>query len=131
MSPDDSRRRAAAAALDAFLTPLGGDARRLADGEWGLSVEAGGWPLHVGVALRDGLLRAQAHVLQAGRADPDDLLYWNRSLPLVRFTATGSGEVYVQGDLPYAAVDAAELDRLLGLIVATAERARTGVRQER
>ena len=61
--------------------------------EWGFSVEAGGWPLHVGVAIRDGLLRAQAQVVEADRLDEHTLLFWNRELPLVRFAHTGAGEV--------------------------------------
>ena len=110
--------------VDRFLASLEGETRRVADGEWGLSVDAAGWPLHVGVALRDGLLQAQAQVVDAGVLDEHSLLFWNRSLPLVRFAHTGAGEVYVKGDLPLSAVDAAMLDRFLGLLVRTATMAR-------
>jgi hypothetical protein len=110
--------------VDRYLASLDGDTRRVADGEWGLSVEAAGSPLHVGVALRDGLLQAQAQVVDADLLDPHTLLFWNRSLPLVRFAHTGAGEVYVKGDVPEAAVDAALLDRFLGLLVRTATMAR-------
>ena len=90
----------AAAAIETYLAALDGETRRVAPGEWGLTVDAAGWPLHVGVALRDGLLRAQAEVVEPGRIDDHVLLHWNRSLPLVRFSHTGAGAVWVQGDLP-------------------------------
>lgn len=110
--------------VDRYLASLEGETRRLTDSEWGLTVEAAGWPLHVGVAIRDGLLQAQAEVVGAGQLDEHTLLFWNRSLPLVRFAHTGAGEVYVKGDVPVAAVDAALLDRFLGLLVRTATMAR-------
>ena len=110
--------------VDRYIAGLDGETRRLAEAEWGLSVEAGGWPLHVGIALRDGLLRAQAQVLDAGHLAPDALLRWNRSLPLVRFSHTGAGEVYVQGELPVEAVSDARLDGFLGLLVRVAAQAR-------
>ena len=110
--------------VDAYIEGLEGETRRVAEGEWGLSLEAAGWPLHVGVALRDGLLRAQAEVLQAGAIDPHVLLHWNRGLPLARFTETGSGEVWVEADLPQEAVTAERLDGFLGLVVRVATQAR-------
>ena len=113
--------------VDHFLASLEGDTRRIANGEWGLSVDAAGWPLHVGMALRDGLLQAQAQVLDAGVLDEHTLLFWNRSLPLVRFAHTGAGEVYVKGELPLCAVEPGMLDRFLGLLVRTAAMARERV----
>jgi len=110
--------------VERFVAELEGDGRRVGDNEWGLTVDAGGWPLHVGIALRDGLLRAQAEVVGPDRIDPHVLLHWNRSLPLVRFAHTGAGAVYVQGELPPAAVTAAQLDRFLGLLVRVATQAR-------
>lgn len=107
-----------------FFENLDGETRRVGEAEWGLSVEAGGWPLHVGVALRDGVLRAQAEVIGAGRLDPHQLLFWNRGLPLVRFSHTADGTVYVQGDLPIPAVTSLELDGFLGLLVRVATQAR-------
>jgi hypothetical protein len=112
------------ATVDDFIAALEGQTRRLAEDEWGLSLEAAGWPLHVGVALRDGLLRAQAHVLGPERIDPHVLLHWNRGLRLVRFSHTESGEVWVEGELPPAAVSPAELDRFLGVLVRVATQAR-------
>ena len=110
--------------VDRYIASLPGETRRLTDTEWGLTVDAAGWPLHVGIAIRDGLLQAQAEVLGAGQLDEHALLFWNRSLPLVRFAHTGAGEVYVKGDVPVAAVDDAMLDRFLGLLVRTATMAR-------
>jgi hypothetical protein len=113
--------------VDRYIASLPGETRRLTDTEWGLTVDAAGWPLHVGIAIRDGLLQAQAEVLGAGQLDEHTLLFWNRSLPLVRFAHTGAGEVYVKGDVPVAAVDEAMLDRFLGLLVRTATMARERV----
>jgi hypothetical protein len=117
----------AAQIVDRFLSSLEGDTRRVADGEWGLSIDAAGWPLHVGMALRDGLLQAQAQVVDAGVLDEHRLLFWNRTLPLVRFAHTGAGEVYVKGELPLCALEPAMLDRFLGLLVRTATMARERV----
>jgi hypothetical protein len=110
--------------VERFLAGLGGDTRSVGETEWGVTVDAGGWPLHVGIALRDGLVRAQAEVIGPGRIDPHMLLRWNRDLPLVRFSHTGAGAVYVQGDLPPEAITAAQLDRFLGLLVRVATQAR-------
>jgi hypothetical protein len=121
-------RDAARDAVDAYLASLEGDARTLADGEWGLSLpEVGGRPLHIGIALRDGLLRVQAEVLWPGAVDAHDLLFWNRSLRLVRFAHSGSGEVWLMAELPYAGVNGAELDRTLGILVRAAGQVRDGV----
>ena len=114
----------ATAAIETYLEALDGETRRVAPGEWGLTVDAAGWPLHVGVAVRDGLLRAQAEVVDRGRIDDHVLLHWNRSLPLVRFSHTGDGTVWVQGDLPLQAVSAHRLDGFLGLLVRVAIQAR-------
>lgn len=113
------------AAVEACLTSSEAPWRRVAEGEWGLVAEAGGWPLDVGVAVRDGLLTAQAEVLAPGRAEPHVLLHRNRRLRLVRFAHTSAGAVWVQGELPLvAAADANEVDRLLGLLVQAAGEAR-------
>jgi hypothetical protein len=114
----------AAAAIAAYLDVLEGETRQVAAGEWGLTVDAAGWPLHVGVVLREGLLRAQAAVVDPGHIDDHVLLHWNRSLPLVRFSHTGDRSVWVQGDLPVEAVTADRLDGFLGLLVRVATQAR-------
>ena len=118
-----------AAAVQAFLEQLDAPSRTVAAGEWGLSVEAGGWPLHVGLALRDGLLRMQAEVAGPGQLDEHLLLHRNRRRALVRFSHSEAGAVWIQADLPLAAVSAAELDRTLGLLVEAAEEARQAVRR--
>jgi hypothetical protein len=106
---------------DAYIESLGATARRVADGEWGVTIDdVAGWPLHVGVRLRDGFLRAQAEVVGADQISDHELLFRNRTLRVVRLAHTGAGDVWVVGDLPAAAVSAAELDRLLGLLVAAA-----------
>ena len=110
--------------VDRYLAALEGETRRVAEGEWGLTVDAAGWPLHVGVAIRDGLLRAQAEVLGAGQLDPHSLLHWNRGLPHARFTHTGAGDVWVEADLALEAVTAERLDGFLGLVVRVATQAR-------
>jgi hypothetical protein len=99
-------------------------ARRLAHGEWGISVPAetlGGYSLDVGLRIADGLLRAQALALpDAGDLDPWMLLWWNRQTRLVRFTCTRSQDIWVHADVPVAAVDARTVDRVLGLLVEAA-----------
>jgi len=110
--------------IDAYIAGLEGETRQVAFAEWGISVDAAGWPLHVGVAIRDGVLRAQAQVIEADRIDPHDLLRWNRQIPFLRFAHTRDGEVWIQGDLPLTAVSPAELDRFLGLLVLSATQAR-------
>jgi Putative bacterial sensory transduction regulator len=123
-------QRAAAGVVDRYLAALEGETRRVADREWGLTVDAAGWPLHVGVAIREGLLRAQAEVVGVGQIDPHSLLHWNRGLPHARFTETGAGDVWLEADMDLEAVTPERLDGFLGLVVrlATQARERAGVR---
>ena len=107
-------------AVDKALRASGVAWRRVAPGEWGMTLAAGGSDLHVGLARRAGLLAAQAEVLGPGVVSDHALLRRNRTLRLVRFAHTAAGAVYVQGELPEAAVSVAEVDRLLGLLVAAA-----------
>lgn len=110
--------------VDAYLDALPGESRRLAHGEWGLTLPgeaAGGWPLEIGLRVADGLLRVQAFAAAADEAyDPWGFLFVNRSTRLVRFACTGSGDIWVHGDVPVAAVDDRMVDRLLGLTVEAA-----------
>jgi hypothetical protein len=106
-------------AIDEAVAELGG--RRVADGEWGLEIDCADAPLHVGLRVRRGLLRAQAPVAWPGSLDPADLLQRNRSLELVRYASTRAGEVWVVGDVP---VEGADVDRLLGSLVEAAQAAR-------
>ena len=114
--------------IDAYLSSLPGEARRLAHGEWGVTVEserAGGWPLDLGLRLADGLLRVQAFALPRHEGiDFGQLLHWNRETRMARFACTRTGDIWVQADLPVAAVSEQELDRLLGLVVEAALAAR-------
>jgi Putative bacterial sensory transduction regulator len=115
--------------VDAFVAALpDGSGRRLAAGEWGVTLEpgaAGSWPLDIGIRVADGLLRIQAFAVPAANAPADaDVLHWNRTTRLVRFARTRSGDVWVQADLPAELVDEPQLDRLLGLVAEAAANAR-------
>jgi hypothetical protein len=107
-------------AVDQFLAGLEADSRKVAAGEWGLSLEAAGWPLHVGLRCADGLLRVQAEALAPDALPDHELLFRNRGLVLVRYAHTGAGAVWVQGELPVELVTPEWLDRLLGLLVEAA-----------
>jgi hypothetical protein len=106
------------------MASLDSEVRQLAAGEWGLVLDAAGYPLDLGVAIKGPLLRAQAAVLPPGVIDPHQLLYWNRQAPLVCFAENRAGEVFVCGELPLESVSAETLDRFLGLLLASATRAR-------
>jgi hypothetical protein len=107
-----------------FIGSLGTEVREVAPGEWGITLDAAGYVLDVGVAIRGPLLRAQAAVLPAGVIDPHQLLYWNRQAPLVCFAENRAAEVFVCGELPLESLDPEMLDRFLGLLLASATRAR-------
>lgn len=108
------------ATVETYLESLDLEWRRVAPGEWGLSVDAAGWPLHLGLALRDGLLRAQGEVVGPDQLSDHELLFRNRGLTLVRYAHTGAGAVWVHGELPPELVTPAWLDRFLGLLVEAA-----------
>jgi len=107
-----------------FISSLESEVREVAPGEWGLTLDAAGYLLDVGVAIRGPLLRAQAAVLPTGVIDPHQLLYWNRQAPLVCFAENQAGEVFVCGELPLESLDTETLDRFLGLLLTSAIRAR-------
>ena len=100
-----------------YLSGLEAEWRTVAAGEWGLTVDSAGWPLHIGMAWREGMLRAQAEVLAPGRVSDHELLFRNRGLVLVRYAHTGAGAVWVHGELPPELVSPSWLDRLLGMLV--------------
>jgi hypothetical protein len=107
-----------------YMASLDSDVRETAPAEWGLVLDAAGYVLDVGVAIRGTLLRAQAAVLPAEVINPHQLLYWNRQAPLVCFAENKAGEVFVCGELPLESLDVETLDRFLGLLLASATRAR-------
>lgn len=111
-------------ALEAHGTVL----RTLAPGHWGLTLDVAGWPLDLGVAIRHGVLRAQAEALGPGAVDAHELLHRNRRLRLARYTHAADGTVWVEADLPAEAVTEPLVDRTLGAVVVAAtiirERAR-------
>jgi hypothetical protein len=117
--------------IDEFVSRLPGETRRLAHGEWGITVEAehaAGWPLDVGVRVADGLMRVQAYALAADEAiNPWNFLHWNRATRIARFACTRAGDIWVQADIPVASVDDRMLDRVLGLVVEGAVAARTAM----
>lgn len=120
---------AAVDVIDTFVDELPGTTRRLAHGEWGVTVaaeHAAGWPLDVGIVLADGMVRAQAHALTDPETiDPWMLLWWNRQTRMARFGCTRDREIWVHADLPAAAVAGEpDIDRLLGLVVEGAVAAR-------
>ena len=117
--PDGATERVAG-----FLSSLEIEVRSVAQGEWGITVDAAGFELDVGIAIRGPLLRAQAAVLPAGLIDPHQLLYWNRQAPLVCFGENRAGEVFVSGEIPLESLSSETLDRFLGLLLASATRAR-------
>ena len=117
--------------VEECLGRLDVDWRSPAPGEWGLSVDAAGWPLHVGVAFREGLLRIQAQIADADAIDFLDLLWWNRRLPLLRFAATRSGESWLHLDLEPEALNVERVDRMLGYFVLTATQARESIQSDR
>ena len=114
--------------VNAYLEGTEAEWRSVARGEWGITVDAAGWPLHIGLALRDGLLRAQAEVVGPDQVDDHELLFRNRGLMLVRYAHTGAGAVWVHGELPPELVSPTWLDRLLGLLVDAAIVARQRAR---
>ena len=68
-----------------YMSSLDAEVHEAAPGEWGLTLDAAGYVLNVGVIIRGAFVRAQAAVLPAGLIDPHQLLYWNRQAPLVAF----------------------------------------------
>jgi hypothetical protein len=123
---------AAVDVVDAYVSALPGETRRLARAEWGITVDgaqARGWPLEIGVRVADGLLRVQAFALAASDdINPWNFLHWNRQTRHVRFACTRAGDIWVHGDLPVAGLDEPAVDRLLGLVVEGALAARDSVR---
>jgi hypothetical protein len=116
---------AAVDSIERYLSELPGlRPRRLAHGEWGITVpgeDLDGHPLDVGLRLANGLVRAQAVALHgADDLDPWLLLWWNRQTRLVRFGCTRSKDIWVHADVPAAGLDERGVDRLLGLIVEAA-----------
>jgi hypothetical protein len=119
---------AAVDVVDEYVAGLPGATRRLGHAEWGLTLtaesvapplpHAAAHPLDMSVRIDDELLRAQAFALPAQEGiDPWVLLRWNRQTRLVRIACTRSGDIWVHGDMPVAAVDERTVDRLLGLVV--------------
>lgn len=120
----------AADITDAYVAALD-SSRKLGHTEWGITVpaeQAAGWPLDMSVRIVEGILRIQAFALGADdQVNPWNFLHWNRSTRYARFACTRAGDIWVQADLPVAAVDERELDRVLGLVVEASLAARNAI----
>ena len=117
--------------VDSYLGALPGGCRRLAHGEWGITVvaETLEQPVDLGISIADELVRVKAPALARAEAiDPWMLLWWNRQTRLVRFGCTRSRDIWVHADVPAVGLDARGVDRLLGLLVEAAVTVR-GLRQ--
>jgi hypothetical protein len=114
----------AAESIERYLSALTAGAERTAPDHWSLVTECAGHPLALELTLRDTLLRAEAAVLPPEVIEPRQLLFWNGQAPLVCFAENRAGEVIVCGEIPVAALDSDLLDRFLGLLHASAARAR-------
>jgi hypothetical protein len=109
-------------AVSRFLDGVG--ARRLADGEWGLTIPDQ-IPLDIGIRMVDGLMSVQAFAVPAPDAPADaDVLHWNRTSRVTRFARTRSGDIWVQADLLPESISETTLDQVLGLVVEAARFAR-------
>src|SRR4051794_14133889 len=79
--------------VDAYVAALeDGAGRRLAHGEWGVTLPAGAagdWPLDIGMRVDAGLPRIQAFAIPGANAPEDaEVLHWNRHTRIVRFART-------------------------------------------
>ena len=125
MSVDQSSPQdAAQGVVEQALLGLGAPFRTLAPGQWGLELEAGGWRLDVGLALRHQLLRAQAEVLPPGAIDPHELLHRHRQRAFARFSHADGGAIWVEGELPDTQLSPALVDRMLAAVVLAADEIR-------
>jgi hypothetical protein len=120
----DDPRSAAIARVAGFIESLDAEVRSPAPGQWGMTLESAGFPLDVGIQIKGELLRVQTAVLPADVIDPHQLLYWNRQAPFVCFAENQAGEVFVTGEMALEQLSAEMLDRFLGLVLASATRAR-------
>ncbi|HET9073048.1 MAG TPA: hypothetical protein VFN48_00585 [Solirubrobacteraceae bacterium] len=117
-------QQAASARVGAYIGSLEVPVQEGAAGGWTIRLDAAGYPLLVEVVIRGPLLRVQAAVLPGGLIDPHQLLFWNQQAPLVAFAETAQGEVHLAGELPLEQLRTETLDRCLGLLLASATRAR-------
>lgn len=112
-----------------YLAALEADVGTPEPGMWVLMLEAAGFALHLELTVRGPLLRAEAAVLPPDLIAAEQLLHWNRQAPFVCFATNAAGEVVVCGEIPVRALDVELLDRFLGLVLASATRAREFVIQ--
>lgn len=113
--------------VDRVLASVGAEHRSPAPGEWGLSLpDIAGAALHIGLREHDGLLHVQAEACAPAWApDPHWLLHRGRLGTLVRYTHTSHGAVWVQCEIPLAALSEELVERVLAGVVLAAEEARS------
>jgi len=114
----------AADQLGQYLASLGTPVQATGERAWTLVLDAAGYALEIALTIRGPLVRATAAVLPPGLIEPRQLLFWNQQAPLVCFAENRDGEVLVCGEIPVQALDLELLDRFLGLLLASATRAR-------
>jgi hypothetical protein len=113
---------AARQAVEAFLSESGVRAERLDDRRWFL-VLAGERKLGIGVHLLvgDRTLRVESFFMRAPEEQRErlyrDLLLWQATSYVLRFTLDDNGDLFVVGQVPLRAVTAEEIDRVVGSIL--------------
>ncbi|GAA2301596.1 hypothetical protein GCM10009853_067590 [Glycomyces scopariae] len=78
-----------------------------------------------GLVIEDHALRVEAFVARSPEENRaavwEELLRRNGKLYAVAFAIDGSGDIHLVGRLPFAAIDADELDRVLGQVLEAAD----------
>lgn len=122
---DDARTRATAA-IDAALAASGLEVDRQTATRWFVAL-AGEHKRTVPVFIEVGEqhVTLQTFFMRAPDENADELYAYllrrHRRSYVFRFVLTDDGDVLLVGLVPHAAVDAAEVDRLLGQLLATAD----------
>ena len=123
--PDDARARAIAA-IDDALAASGLDVERAGEARWHLTLSGEHKrtvPTVIEVDERHVTL--QTFFMRAPDENADALYAYllrrHRRSYVFRFALTDDGDVLLVGVVPHAAVDADEVDRLLGQLLATAD----------
>jgi hypothetical protein len=124
----DAVRAAARAAVEAFLAEEDVPAEELGDGRWFVRM-AGERKLGIGVHLvvGDRTLRVESFFMRAPEEQHarlyHDLLLRQASSYVLRFTLDEHGDLFLVGQVPLRAVTQEEVDRILGSLLALADRA--------
>lgn len=115
--------------IDRYLASLPVRVRNLAEGEWGIVVEADSAAepsLELSLRAKAGVLEARAFALPAAMVpDAQTVLHWNRHVQMVRFGTTLSGELWVEGEVPLKGLHPSDFDRLLAMVTTAVQAARS------